>query len=84
MLQLFLGTAACAQEIKFNQVINSNINPLGSINSVAQDRQGYIWFSTGANLSSHGGLYRYDGSKTISFLHNPRNANSLAINSLYI
>ncbi|HEY1870948.1 MAG TPA: hypothetical protein VGG71_07815, partial [Chitinophagaceae bacterium] len=60
---LFFGTAAFAQEVKFNQVINANLNPLGGINSIAQDRQGYIWFSAGGSSSSHGGLYRYDGLK---------------------
>ncbi len=81
IIRLFFGTAAFAQQVKFNQVINSKINPLGGINTVAQDRQGYIWFSTGGNANAHGGLYRYDGSKTISFLHNPGNANSLASNA---
>ncbi|HEY1870430.1 MAG TPA: hypothetical protein VGG71_05190, partial [Chitinophagaceae bacterium] len=57
---LFFGPAAFAQQVKFNQVINANLNPLGGINSIAQDRQGYIWISAGGSSSSHGGLYRYD------------------------
>ena len=81
ILLLFCGTAAFGQQVKFNRIVNTKVNPLGGINSIAQDRQGYIWFSAGGNEDSHGGLYRYDGSKTISFLHNPRNANSLAMNS---
>ena len=79
--QLFFETASFAQQVKFNRIIlNDNVETVGPITSVAQDHQGYIWFSAGYGGGGHGGLYRYDGSKTISFHHDPKSANSIAIN----
>ncbi len=48
-------------QIKFTQVIKDNL--MGTISSVTQDRQGYIWFAAGTNASTIG-LYRYDGVTT--------------------
>jgi ligand-binding sensor domain-containing protein len=82
MLPIFFGTVAFAQQVKFNHVINAEVTPLGGLTSIAQDHQGYIWFSAGSSGNAHGGLYRYDGFKTISFVHNPKDTNSL--NSNYV
>ena len=79
MLQLFFGTAAFAQQVKFNHVIDANITPLGAFTSIAQDHRGYIWLSAVSGGNAHGGLYRYDGFKTVSFMHDPKDNNSLAI-----
>ncbi len=45
-------------------------------NSVIQDDQGYIWIST------VNGLQRFDGSRFITFRHNPVDGNSLPDNSV--
>src|SRR5580765_764722 len=61
-------------EIKFNLVEGNNGKPLGQINSITQDPNGYMWFSgQGANC-----LYRYDGTRMIAFTHDSLNPNSLS------
>ena len=60
--------------IKFNLVMGNNGEPFGNgnINSITQDSQGYMWFSG----QEAGCLYRYDGSRIITFKHDELNANS--------
>jgi ligand-binding sensor domain-containing protein/signal transduction histidine kinase len=75
-------TDAGAQQLKFNRVSIANPNGIsnwGGITAIAQDRQGYVWFSMNIG-GGQGGLCRYDGSKIISFSHDSRNSNSLANN----
>src|SRR5678816_1596880 len=66
--QLF-SVSGYTQQIKFNLVEGNNGEPLGQINSIAQDRNGYMWFSgQGANV-----IYRYDGVKWTAY--KPHNLN---------
>src|SRR5215467_454891 len=71
-----------AQDLLFNHVMDVGLNgtKAGSILGIAQDQQGYIWFSVGTGGGGSGGLFRYDGSKTISFVHDKKNKNSLGNN----
>jgi ligand-binding sensor domain-containing protein/signal transduction histidine kinase len=52
------------------------------IRAIAQDRLGFLWIGTG------NGLYRYDGSKSVAFHHEPNNSNSIAknlgVNCIYV
>jgi streptogramin lyase len=79
ILLLQYVNAAFAQQLTFNHVLDANTSK-GSINGIAQDQQGYIWLSLGLGSGGRGGVYRYDGSRTIAFLHDPTNPNSLANN----
>ena len=45
--------------------------------SVQQDDEGFLWIGT------LGGLYRYDGSRIMHFLHDPADSNSLGNNYAY-
>ena len=71
----FFGFAQNA-EIKFNLVVGNNGEPLGNgnINSITQDKQGYMWFSGQAA----GCVYRYDGNRILTFKHDKLNGNSPA------
>src|SRR4051812_28750652 len=71
--------AVSAQQLTFNHVLDGNTTK-GSISAIAQDQQGYIWLSLSSGGGGRGGVYRYDGSKGIAFLHDPTNPNSLANN----
>jgi ligand-binding sensor domain-containing protein/signal transduction histidine kinase len=82
-LLLFCGTTAFSQQLKFNHVIDRKTKYLGVIFGIAQDRQGYIWISAGQPEGGPGGVYRYDGSKIVSFLNDRKNDNSLANNWAY-
>jgi signal transduction histidine kinase/ligand-binding sensor domain-containing protein len=63
-------------EIKFNLVVGNNGEPLGNgnINSITQDKQGYMWFSG----QGAGCLFRYDGNRILTFKHDKLNGNSPA------
>lgn len=50
--------------------------PSNTVNSIAQDSQGFLWFGT------FGGLARYDGYSIKAFDHNPQNPHSIADNSV--
>ncbi len=71
----FFGFAQNA-EIKFNLVTTNNGEPLGNgnINSITQDKQGYMWFSG----QGAGCLFRYDGNRIVTFKHDKSNPNSPA------
>src|SRR5215469_12179706 len=79
---LLFWSGAFSQQLNFNRVIDARTKFLGGITSIAQDRRGYIWFSVGTAGGGPGGVYRYDGSNVVSFLHDPdpKNPNSLASN----
>lgn len=60
---IFLSSQAQDQQIKFNLVEGNNGKPLGQINAISQDQNGYMWFcGQRANL-----VYRYDGVKWIGY-----------------
>ena len=46
--------------------------PLDGILGITQDRQGYVWF-----IARNNGLYRYDGSQFVSFVHDEKDSNSI-------
>jgi len=64
LLQLLSnGSAAQSSQIKFNLVEGNNGEPLGQINAITQDRNGYMWFNgQGANR-----IYRYDGVRMTAY-----------------
>ncbi|MFZ6655624.1 two-component regulator propeller domain-containing protein [Undibacterium sp. TJN19] len=66
--------AASVHSLRFEQVGREQGFQHESIQSMLQDRQGYMWFGT------QGGLHRYDGTKVIYFRHDPNRVNSLADN----
>jgi ligand-binding sensor domain-containing protein len=60
-------------KFKFNLVEGNNGEPIGNINAISQDPNGYMWFSgQGANC-----LYRYDGSRMLTFKHDASDSNTL-------
>jgi signal transduction histidine kinase/ligand-binding sensor domain-containing protein len=72
--QVFLqGSLAQNNPIKFNLVEGNDGEPLGQINAITQDPNGYMWFS-GTQKSC---IYRYDGMRMISFKHDSLSENSL-------
>jgi ligand-binding sensor domain-containing protein len=74
LLYMTLSTAS-AQQVTFNRVSP----PPGSIliNGIAQDIQGYMWFSAYGK-----GLYRYDGYHFSNLRNDPRDTSSLATNNV--
>ncbi len=64
------------QPIIFNSILGNDGIFLGKVNSIAQDPQGYIWFSDQDN----GTIIRYDGSRMTSFKFDQKNPNSLGGN----
>jgi len=72
LLQFMYSTAYC-QEIKFNHVFSNNNS--GFITTMAQDQQGYMWF-----INQNLGLQRYDGIEFKTYVHDPKDPNSLAGN----
>ena len=75
---LFLTGDVFAQQVKFNKVIESKVHNFGPILSLTQDRQGYIWFTSGQK-----GLHRYDGKKITTYSHDDDNPNSIASNLVF-
>src|ERR1019366_9237462 len=77
LLILFGSLCLCrafAQDIHFSLVDPPKEASFSSIFGITQDREGYLWIAT------LNGLYKYDGHQYTLYLHNPSNANSLAIN----
>jgi signal transduction histidine kinase/ligand-binding sensor domain-containing protein len=65
-----------SQELKFNRVFNANaMGGVGYIKGIAQDKSGYIWFSSAA------GLYRYDGQVFTAFHNKTGNKDSVFKNT---
>ncbi|MFZ6873949.1 two-component regulator propeller domain-containing protein [Undibacterium sp. Di27W] len=62
------------QSLRFEQVGRDQGFQHESVQSMLQDRQGYMWVGT------QGGLHRYDGSKVVFFRHDPNHPDSLADN----
>ena len=81
---LLLAGAAISQQPKFNRVFDNATINWGSITGITQDRLGYIWVGTSQILANgSGGLHRYDGTRIISFRHDPQNPNSIANNWIH-
>jgi len=71
-----LTFAACAaatptSTLRFKHLDSLNADEL-SIQSLLQDRQGFVWIGTHT-----GGLYRYNGYQALRFSHDPNNPRSL-------
>jgi ligand-binding sensor domain-containing protein/signal transduction histidine kinase len=66
---------AIAQQKIFNKELSKELSSAGLIITIAQDRQGYMWFGSQA-----GGLLKYDGKSLTAFNNKPGNDNSLANN----
>ncbi len=70
------GSLAQSNPIKFNLVTGNNGEALGQINAITQDPSGYMWFS-----GPHKGcIYRYDGTRMISYYPDSLDENSLGDN----
>lgn len=70
-----LSVLASAPEPEYLTVRNGL--PQGFINSMLQDRRGFIW------LSTRDGLCRYDGIRFRIYAHDPQQEKSLSFSSLY-
>src|SRR5687768_7619615 len=66
-----------AQQVTFNRVSSPEASYFGLITGITQDPDGYMWFTT-----SNRGLHRYDGYRLITYLNDPMNPHSLAVNTL--
>ena len=62
-----------AQDIKFNRVVGSSGISLGKINSVVQDKYGFLWLSDQDRRC----IVRFDGKNMVRFEKELRNPNSL-------
>lgn len=78
ILLMFLSVAY-AQESRpaFNHLTIDDGLSQNSINSIIQDRYGFMWFGT------HDGLNRYDGYQFIHFRTERNNSNSISNNYIY-
>lgn len=74
-----LGLTAEAQQAKsylFSRFARENGLAADQAYAVAQDRQGYIWIAT------EQGLQRYDGTRFLTFRHNPADPGSIPLNGV--
>ena len=68
-------------DIRFERLTNDQGLSMSVVNSIAQDKQGFMWFAT------QDGLNRYDGKNFRIYKHDPDNPASLAANwidALYV
>jgi len=73
----FWNVNTFAQEIAFNHLTVQSGLSNNKVNTVIQDRTGFIWFGT------EDGLNRYDGYNFKIFRHDPSDSNSLSGNSVW-
>ncbi len=66
------GVGSATETVRFEHLTTGDGLSQGHITSIAQDRQGFIWFGT------QDGLHRYDGHELKVFKHDPRDSSSLA------
>ena len=66
-------STAQIQQLKFTKIEGSNGISLGKINTITQDKNGFMWFSDQTN----GAIIRYDGNHMKSYQHDPKDPNSL-------
>ncbi|PCK06021.1 MAG: hypothetical protein COA42_17650 [Alteromonadaceae bacterium] len=62
--------------LRFQEVLSENLKSIGSINGIAQDRQGFMYFV------SNGGLARYDGYDFKISQYTEQNLGSISTNML--
>jgi len=74
VLLLLLAKSSVAQVVQpsFNIVRGTNSFTLGKVNSMAQDKYGYMWFADQTNKC----LARYDGYHIKIYQHDPGDSNS--------
>ena len=60
----------------FNHIKTINNVEIGEVNTITQDKMGFIWFGT------NNGLHRYDGYELKTYKHQENNENSLSNNSV--
>ena len=70
---LYKPIQAQIQDVKFNMFTGTNGVTLGKINSIVQDKYGFLWFSDQSNRC----IIRFDGSHMTRYQNNPQNPNSL-------
>lgn len=63
-------------DLQFNHINNRNGLSSNVVVTVAEDRQGFIWFGT------DNGLNRYDGYRVKHYFHDDNDSNSLVFNSI--
>ena len=71
------GVSATADTPEPEYLTVRNGLPQGFVNSMLQDKRGFIW------LSTRDGLCRYDGVRFRIYTHDPQQAKSLSFSSLY-
>ncbi len=77
LLLLFARTLPVfCQQIIFNKVLPPEGKTFGMVICITQDIHGYMWFAT------QNGLYRYDGYRYTSYVHDSSDSHSLAHNSV--
>jgi len=75
---LLTGWYGCyAQDIHFTLVAPPKDAPWSQVVGMSQGHEGFLWIATQA------GLYKYDGHRYTSYLHDPTNSNSIGDNRLY-
>ncbi len=74
LLAVALASAAPARTLRFEQLNVADGLAQESVLSIAQDRQGFMWFG------SQGGLSRFDGYRTVVYRHSLSDPHSLAEN----
>ncbi len=73
-LFLFYGGLIFAQQKIFNRIQIPGLDPAAAsgITGIAQDHQGNIWI-----VAKGIGLYKYDGSQVITYIHDLKDSNSI-------
>jgi len=80
LLILIISLVVCknfAQSIRFNHLTVENGLSNNVVNTVIQDRTGFMWFAT------EDGLNRYDGYGFKIFRHDSKDSNSISDNSIW-
>ena len=72
LILLVGGYNSNCQGITFNKVLPPEGDLFRSVSGIVQDKYGYIWIST------HVGLFKYDGYRFNHYRHDPNNIHSLA------
>jgi signal transduction histidine kinase/ligand-binding sensor domain-containing protein len=75
-LLVFLSTTITAQEIKFEYITPNDGLSQSSVNTILQDRSGFMWFGTSS------GLNRFDGSTFVIYYANVKDSASIVGNSI--
>ena len=79
MLLLMMPQWMYSQQKVFDKVTLPNVDAsaTGGILGVTGDHEGYIWF-----IAKNRGLYRYDGSQFVAYVHDSKDSNSITSASL--